>query len=555
MASGVMTNATATAAEWFDQVLATVMDQELWQQQYNMYVVPTLAKAKTATPVEWAMATVAVLLLYIVYLVWAVSPRVALWPKAFRVYNAKLGRYLPFRSWRFPAGDFGQLTTDYEGFFRRYQALGDTFGGYVHWLMGQLCVLVTDPEVLHKVLVQTDDLQFKRDFSLYWVVNQMSGQGILTADGEEWRSQYRILHKAFNFQNIAKFRPSFAHNAVVMANYLESFAKSGEALDIQPVMNDSTLRVIINCAFGDSLTTTERQRIVYLFKYLGNETKNFLHQMPIINWFSLRLLKGKLTEFRELATRAVHRRREGEKAPVEDQSEMSEYDVAADINTVLIDLLLDAACEDPTFTDEKVRDNVLVFLSAGSETTSTTMMWLLYMLSENPEVYDKVMEENKQVNLDTLETAQDMSTVVPYLTSVIYETLRMHTPTGGVVPRICKTDMQFDYLHVPKGVGIGASTWEMHYNEKYWTEPHKFDPTRFSTKESLKTKAYIPFGIGRRYCIGRFLALAEMQVFLSHLLRRVKFTFVGSPEDVVVQNRPPIVQPRNGLKMKVEMLS
>lgn len=219
------------------------------------------------------------------------------------------------------------------------------------------------------------------------------------------------------------------------------------------------------------------------------------------------------------------------------------------VRSSLVDLMIEAAQDNPEFTDEKVRDNALLFLTAGSETTSTAMTWLLYLLTQHPNVYKRVMAENEQVDLETLLLPGDLSKKVPYLTKVIQETLRLRTPVGGIVARICTHDTVIGDLSVPKGAGFTASSYDMHHHPCYWDEPERFNPDRFAaTKSNL---AYLPFGGGRRYCIGKLMAIAEMQVMLSYILRNIRFNFAGRAEDTAMAYRPPLMQPKNGMKMKI----
>ncbi|EGD82914.1 hypothetical protein PTSG_03546 [Salpingoeca rosetta] len=255
--------------------------------------------------------TVVAFLAYIVLALIYIAPRPNLWIKAFQVRNTKLNQRLPFMMWIPPVGDLIEQSRDYLGFYARRAAMGDKFGGFINWTMRHLLVCVHDPETARKFLAM-DDLTFSRDFSIFWVVNQMAGKSILTADGEDWRSQHRMLYKAFSSENLVAFRPAFTHRANVLVKKLSAFAKTGEVVDIQPLLGDATLGVIMDCAFGDSLSADDRAELVDIFKYIVLETTNFTHQLPIINrlpGMGRYKLQRKLKRFREIADRAIEFRK------------------------------------------------------------------------------------------------------------------------------------------------------------------------------------------------------------------------------------------------------
>lgn len=86
-----------------------------------------------------------------------------------------------------------------------------------------------------------------------------------------------------------------------------------------------------------------------------------------------------------------------------------------------------------------------------------------------------------------------------------------------------------------------------------WDSPKEFRPERFAKGgEAADHRCkFMPFGVGRRYCIGKYMAMAELQVVLSNVLRKLSFEFVGTEADVKPAFRPPTVQPSVAMKMRV----
>eukprot|EP00055_Hartaetosiga_balthica_P000321 m.136245 g.136245 ORF g.136245 m.136245 type:complete len:530 (+) comp10537_c0_seq1:74-1663(+) len=503
-------------------------------------------KYMPTTPIGYMKAAMACLGFYILFTIWYLSPKLSSYFKAINIFNTKLNKRLPFFPWIPPAGDMNFLITGHEHFFAKRQKPSHKYGGFVHWLMNELVLIIDDP-VLHKKALTMDDLKFGRNWSMFRVAKMVFGKSIIASEGEDWRRQHRVLYRAFNSENLVAFRAAYSHRAARLIKTFSDFAKTGETVNIQEHIYNSTMGVVIDCGFGDSLTAKDREEVVYLFRYMTKESPNFIHNLPIFSTLAGFDLKRKLRRYQELGDIAVQRRKSCLGVDNHDGLEI----VA---NKVMIDMLLEAAREDPEFTDEMVRDNALLLLSAGSETTGTTMQWVIYLVSTHPEVYARVMEENKGLNLDDMENPGDLCKLVPYLTNVIKETLRYRVPITGTPPRITREPMQLGDLHIPAGVGLSSNSVAYHFNAKFWDRPDMFNPDRFNKKDSTQNPAFIPFGTGRRYCLGKYMAMAELQVQLSHLFRSLRFEFAGKPDDVVVKYRPPLYQPNGNMDMKIFVL-
>ncbi|XP_022835182.1 cytochrome P450 6B5-like [Spodoptera litura] len=174
-------------------------------------------------------------------------------------------------------------------------------------------------------------------------------------------------------------------------------------------------------------------------------------------------------------------------------------------------------------TVEILAAQAFFFFLAGTDTSANTMHYTLLELSNNPEVLEKVHEEidkvfdecNEQFTYDEIEKLQ-------YLDQVVNEAMRKY-PTIGVIQRLCTKDTV-----LPSGVAIDKdeivmiSPFAMHRDEKYFPEPDKFDPERFSPENVSKIPKYVflPFGEGNRICIGVRFARLQVKAGLAWLLRR-----------------------------------
>jgi enediyne biosynthesis protein E7 len=192
--------------------------------------------------------------------------------------------------------------------------------------------------------------------------------------------------------------------------------------------------------------------------------------------------------------------------------------------------MLKAAEADPAFPEfdhVQVVDEMKQYLWAGTETTALTLAWCLYLLTQHPEVAAKVREEAFAVCGDgepTWEQAQNLN----YTRMVIQETMRLYPPIWGLIRR-CAKDDEIDGTKINAGDVVVLGAYIAHHNAKYWEDPEAFIPERFSP-DRMKSRAkysYLPFGGGKRACIGGALSQLENALALAMLYRRFEPEYLG----------------------------
>lgn len=163
-----------------------------------------------------------------------------------------------------------------------------------------------------------------------------------------------------------------------------------------------------------------------------------------------------------------------------------------------------------------------MFLS-GAETTSTTILWCMALLVRYPEVQKKVEKERKERIGNRIPNSKDRGNL-PYLEAMIQETLRISSITPLGAPHKAMCDTSVNGHNVPAGTQVLINHWAFHHDEREWDQPEVFKPERFldvngNFIHGLK-KSYLPFGAGRRVCIGEALGKLELFLFLSNILYR-----------------------------------
>ncbi len=193
----------------------------------------------------------------------------------------------------------------------------------------------------------------------------------------------------------------------------------------------------------------------------------------------------------------------------------------------MLGLLLAARDEGSSLTDAEVRDQVLIFLLAGHETTSTALTYALRLLGRNRDVQDRVRAEVQAVAGDGTVGPQHAAALA-YTTMVMKETMRLY-PSAPLLGRQAVEEDEIGGFRIPAGADVVVAPWITHRHPAFWDQPLRFDPERF-TPEREKARhryAWFPFGGGPRACIGQHFSMLESVIALAMLVRA--FEFVAPP--------------------------
>ncbi|KAH9257749.1 hypothetical protein BASA81_004215 [Batrachochytrium salamandrivorans] len=218
--------------------------------------------------------------------------------------------------------------------------------------------------------------------------------------------------------------------------------------------------------------------------------------------------------------------------------------------------LLDTLLETEGISRELIKDNVQTMLFAGHDTTGAALTWMLRLLATHPEKMVRVREEilNKFGKDRSPETNEDLECLV-YLNAVVLETLRLYP--SAAFTKMSDEDVLMGGKHtIPAGTEVLILPYLIHRDARYWDNPDEFSPERFVDMEMLPNgdvhtnslqsrigrictkKAYLPFSLGPRNCVGRALALMEMRVVLVKLLQRFSFDLPPNQQIGQVSSTP-----------------
>jgi len=200
-------------------------------------------------------------------------------------------------------------------------------------------------------------------------------------------------------------------------------------------------------------------------------------------------------------------------------------------------------------SDAEVRDEVMTLFLAGHETTANALSWTFYLLSRNDAVSARLRAEIDAALGGRTPTMQDLPRM-PYALQVFKEAMRLYPP-GYIVGRESLREVELGPYTLPAKTTVFINIYGMHHRAKYFPDPEKFDPDRFTPEgeKQIARSSYIPFGGGPRICIGNQFALIEGHIVLAALAQRVIFEATSSAE---VEPEPLItLRPRGGVALRV----
>jgi cytochrome P450 len=387
------------------------------------------------------------------------------------------------------------------------------------------------PDAAHRVLAGWP-ANYRKENVFYSEIRSAFGDGLLTTQDAEWQRQKRYLQPLFVARRVNGY-------AAVMTEQVQQVvhrwrARPPGTVDLHEEMTRLTLATACRILFGEDLG----QALPVVQRTFG----------PLGDAVRRRALAGGRVP-RGWPTPVNQRLRHAQRElrGVCDQI-VAHRRASGDRREDLLGLLLDAQDEGKPLSDGEVRDQVLVFLLAGHETTSTALTYTLHLLGRHPGVQHRVRTEADTIAGDRAFTAQDVS-ALGYTTMVLKEAMRLY-PSAPFLGRLAVQDDQIGGYHIPAGADVVLAPWITHRHPAFWEQPERFDPQRF-TPEQEKARhryAWFPFGGGPRACIGQHFSMLESVIAIATLVRDFQF---AAPSGEPARTNHITLRPAHGVPSRV----
>jgi cytochrome P450 len=402
-------------------------------------------------------------------------------------------------------------------------------------LLGRHLFIVSEPAAVKYVLLDNGANYHKTEITRR-ILEPGLGKGLITLEGETWKRHRRTMAPPFDHRSVAAYTPVMTGAAEEL---LAEWRKIGENIshDVADDMMAVTLKIISRTMFSSDSDDIMNIMGHAAGRYQATVRPNILDLFGLPLWLAglgrMKAAKRAFAEFDTLIDRLIAERvRDSDSAP-------------KDLLARLI-----AARDDETgggMSAQEVRDHVITMFMAGHETTSMAMTWTWFLLSQHPKEEAKLHAELDAVLAGRAPTHDDLAKLT-YSRMVIEESMRIY-PAVPAIEREALADDTVAGRHIPKGSTILIVPWVLHRHLKLWKDPGRFDPERFSPQQSAARPrfAYLPFGGGKRICIGAAFALAEATILLATLAQHYRLKLVpGHPVD---PQALITLRARHGMKM------
>jgi cytochrome P450 len=399
----------------------------------------------------------------------------------------------------------------------------------------QSVYLLSHPDHVRDLLV-TNNALFRKGRALQRA-KRLLGEGLLTSEGEFHRRQRRLAQPAFHRQKVNDY-------GRVMVEYAEAASarwRDGEELDVAEEMMRLTLAVVGKTLFDAEVESDADEvgaaltEVMDLFGYLMLPFSELLEKLPLPP-------RRRFLRARARLDAVIYRIVEGRRREGRDRGD-------------LLSTLLHAVDEEGDrtgMTDEQLRDEVMTIFLAGHETTANALTWGWYLLAQNPEAEARLHAELDEVLAGGRAPTPEDVPALRYTEMVVAETMRLYPPAWAL-GRLALEDYEVAGYRIPRGALVLVSQYVVHRDPRFWPDPERFDPGRWTpeAKAARPQFAYFPFGGGPRRCIGEGFAWTEAVLILAALARRWRARLLPGR---AVETRPRItLRPgAGGVPMRME---
>ncbi|XP_011865323.1 PREDICTED: cytochrome P450 9e2-like [Vollenhovia emeryi] len=422
-------------------------------------------------------------------------------------------------------------------------------------------VLLRDPELIKDVMVKDfDHFPDHRSF-IDENVEPLFGKNIFALRGDRWREMRNTLSPSFTASKMKFLFDLISECSHDFVNYLVDHPEICHEIETKGAFRRYTNDVIATTAFGIKVNSMKDQNNEFYTR--GVESTKFAS--GVLTIFKMLFFRAypRLAKFIGLNifpkdTATFFKKIVGETIRAREEQNIVRPD--------MIHLLMQARDKEGASVHKMTLDDIVsqafIFFFAGFETTATLMCFAAHELAVHQDVQDRLREEVQQyLAKGNGEISYELLSKMSYMDMVISEILRKYPP-APFIDRVCTKRYELPPSQ-PGGKAVFLEPdnilmfpiYDLHHDPKYFPNPEKFDPERFSeeNKDNVIPYSYLPFGHGPRKCIGNRFALMETKILIAHLLQKFTLkTTKKTVEPIVFGPREFALQPVGGFWIGLE---
>jgi cytochrome P450 len=402
--------------------------------------------------------------------------------------------------------------------------------------LGRRQMLVVDDAQAVASILKNRPGAFRRVRPLQSVFAEMGIAGVFSAEGADWERQRRLVMRAFDPSRLRGYFPSLLATTDRLRRRFSQAAAAGDVLDLQAEFMRYTVDVTAGLAFGVEINTIEsgedriQAHLDQIFPAINRRMS-----APFAYWRRLRLPAD-----RRLDAHLVEVRRAIDDFIGQARGRMNTEPERRDNPGNLIEALLAGRdAPDSGLTDADVSGNIFTALLAGEDTTANTLAWLCHLLCDGPTTQAALRAEADAV-VDQAGDSSDAglalytdAQVLPLLNGAVNEAMRLK-PVAPLLTHETNEPLEVQGIALAVGTPVFTLLRAPGADRDVFVEPQRFVPERWLVDDKAwqakAKKSLTPFGGGPRFCPGRYLALVEIKMVMTMLMRHFHLERVGSDE-------------------------
>ena len=438
----------------------------------------------------------------------------------------------------------GQQHRQLEGWSALY---GDCFKVSI----GPRTILVcSNPDDISGVLKHRPN-GFSRGARLEMVARELNIAGVFSSNGEDWRRQRMLVMSAFNPLHVKSYFPTLRTVTERFLMRWKKYAEQAQSFDLEPDLMRFTVDVTAGLAFGTDVNTIESDDGIVIQKHLEDVfrmlQKRLFSAFPYWHWI-------KFAEDRKL-DRDVKAVGKEVQEFIESARERMEKDPALfERPRNLLEAMI--AAQDggkAALSEAELAGNVVTMLLAGEDTTAHTLAWLFHLLYHHPDALARVVADvDRTLGDDVLPVRHEQLGELDFVEACIQEAMRLR-PVAPIIVAEANQDTSVADIAVPKGTLVMLLPRVGSMDNRNFANASEFIPDRWlgAASEANHRKVSIPFGAGPRMCPGRYLALDEMKMVISMLVKNFHLDEIRTPDGREVQEQLAFTLAPVGLQISV----
>lgn len=381
-------------------------------------------------------------------------------------------------------------------------------------LVGSKLIVLGDPKMIKYIFVENAE-NYRLNPIRQAILKPILKNGLISAEDDIWKRGRRALSPAFTPRHTKGFSQTMRDIAEDLLPQI--FDKEGEILLSNHMLKLAYLvlsETLFSGEIDEDIDEVLRDTSYFLMA-LGKPDPVDIFSAP--KWVP-RLTRmrghGAVRRIRRMILRLIKSRRDrliaGENIPDD-----------------FLTLMLKAGdSERDQLSDNEIEDHILTFIGAGHETTSRVMTWMFYLLSQDTK--SRAQLEAEVDALDMSLPPEEWADNMPWSMACFEETMRLYPPAPMIARQAIEAD-EFGDAVIEKDCNIMVNLWALHRHETLWEKPDHFIPERFfgDARKKVDRFQYLPFGMGRRVCIGQRFAMQEAAILIALTARKYRFDYAG----------------------------